>query len=115
MPSQQTTSISPTGELPSPFACPSFYWNGQSRQELTAMERIHQAQMEDLSLMSPFGSPSFYWDGVSRQEQHEVSTLEKAKKAWEKLGLHKLGGVRHRTLQDGQRAKRTIWDERQRC
>jgi hypothetical protein len=88
---QQMNVASPVNELPSPFASPLFYWTGQSRQELTATERMRKAQLEDLSLMSPFGSPSFYWDGVSRQEDHGLSTLDRAKRVWEKLGLHRLG------------------------
>jgi hypothetical protein len=112
---QKQSERLPVQDLPSPFSSPLFYWSGQSKQELTAVERIHQAQMEDLSLMSPFGSPSFYWDGVSRQEEHEESTLEKAKKALEKLGIHKLSSIRQTAFRDEQRPKSMVSNEKRRC
>jgi hypothetical protein len=103
---------SPVLELPSPFASPLFYWSGQSRQHLTAQERVHRTQIDDLELFSPYGSPSFYWDGVSRQKGEDVSTLEKAKKTLDKIGFSRLGTLNPATTKADTKSSGLIWDER---
>lgn len=111
---QRACERSPAIDLPSPFSSPLFYWSGQSNQEPSMAERLSQSQADDLALMSPFGAPAFYWDGVSRQESQEGSTLDRAKRTWEKLGRQMFGSARHvqSTLQQQSRDRGPMWDER---